>query len=495
MNLKNSLWIICVFISFALSAQDKTALKYISEVDSVNLKSVLYTLASEKYEGRKTGEKGFQLAEKYITELFEKYNVQKGNGKSYLQNIQAKRRELSNKRFILNNFNFKDNYSYSNTVFQDSVININEFVFAGYGAYDAVYNDFENIDVAGKGVLILTDGSPTNRYGIRYDSNQKTFPDKDYLKSQDAKAILHVRTGFDKIRDYSYNDISFWSRTQKSSTETPEIFINELLANKILEKENKTIKQLRYEIEKEGTPKSFSIATDATFNGNVFFSDANVNNIVAYIEGSSLKDEYVILTAHYDHIGKRWEEVYNGADDNASGVSSAIEIARVLTKAKKEKKGPKRSVIVLITAAEENGLLGAQYYVGNPVFPLDKTIACVNIDMVGRVDAAHQSGDSTYMYVSNHDTQSKPIREKIETIKPYAGKFKFEYHTYPAVNGNFRNSDHFVFHEKGIPSVMFTSGEHPDYHKPTDTEDKIAYKALYDRTKMVFLTLWELAND
>ena len=138
-------------------------------------------------------------------------------------------------------------------------------------------------------------------------------------------------------------------------------------------------------------------------------------NVMGYIEGTDKKDELVIISAHYDHLGKRGNDIYNGADDNGSGTSTVLDIAEAFVQAKEEGYGPRRSVLCLLVTGEEKGLLGSEYYSKSPVFPLDKTVANVNVDMIGRVDPAHE-GNSNYNYVIGSDRLSSDLHRINETV-------------------------------------------------------------------------------
>ncbi|SCY01574.1 M28 family metallopeptidase [Flavobacterium caeni] len=218
-------------------------------------------------------------------------------------------------------------------------------------------------------------------------------------------------------------------------------------------------------------------------------------NIWAFIEGSVHPEEIVVLSAHYDHVGMKNGQVYNGADDDGSGTVTLLEIAQALQIAKKEGRGPKRSVLILHVTGEEHGLHGSRYYSENPIFPLANTIANVNIDMIGRHDPEHEDS-SDYMYSIGSNRLSSQLQQIIEDVNQKYTQLKIEYR-YDAPddpNRFYFRSDHYNFAKNGIPSVFFFSGIHADYHQPGDDADKIEYDALAKRAKLAFATIWELAN-
>ncbi|MBP7470123.1 MAG: M28 family peptidase [Flavobacterium sp.] len=218
-------------------------------------------------------------------------------------------------------------------------------------------------------------------------------------------------------------------------------------------------------------------------------------NIWAFIEGSEKPEEIVVISAHYDHVGTKNVEVYNGADDDGSGTVALLEIAQALSKAKKEGNGPKRSVLLLHLTGEEHGLLGSSYYSQNPLFPLANTIANVNIDMIGRHDEFHNDS-SNYIYVIGSDYLSTDLYNICEDVnKKYTKLFlDYKYNDRTDPNRFYYRSDHYNFAKNGIPSVFLFTGVHADYHQATDDVDRIEFDALAKRTQLAFAIVWELAN-
>lgn len=219
-------------------------------------------------------------------------------------------------------------------------------------------------------------------------------------------------------------------------------------------------------------------------------------NVVAYIEGSEFPDEYIIISAHYDHVGMANGEVYNGADDNASGTTGVLEIARLFNEAKKEGKGPKRSIVFLHCTGEEYGLHGSRFYVNNPLFPLENTVCNLNIDMIGRTDLMHKKNEN-YIYLIGSDKLSQDLHDLSEnTNEKYTNiKLNYEYNKENHPEQIFYRSDHYNFAVRNIPVIFYYSGTHEDYHKSTDTVDKIEFDKMQERVKLIFATTWELANS
>ncbi|RKE94908.1 M28 family metallopeptidase [Ichthyenterobacterium magnum] len=229
-----------------------------------------------------------------------------------------------------------------------------------------------------------------------------------------------------------------------------------------------------------------------------FFSNdiKSSQNIISFIEGSTYPDEVIIISAHSDHEGYSDTEVYNGADDNASGTVAILEIAQAFKLAKEQGHGPKRSIVFIHFTGEELNLTGSRYYVKHPIFPLTKTIANLNIDMIGRVDNAHLDNPN-YIYLIGSDRLSTKLHYISEKANREFTNLELDYklNSENDVNSYYSRSDHYNFASKGVPVIFYFNGEHDDYHKPTDTPEKINFPLLEKRTKLIFSTAWYLVNS
>ncbi|WP_044171928.1 M28 family peptidase [Flectobacillus major] len=220
-------------------------------------------------------------------------------------------------------------------------------------------------------------------------------------------------------------------------------------------------------------------------------------NVLGFIEGSEHKDEVIVITAHYDHIGTQNGKVNNGADDDGSGTTSVLAIASAFAQALHDGFQPKRSLLFMTVTGEEMGLLGSEYYTEKPVIPLSKIICDLNIDMVGRVDSYHiTENDSNYVYVIGSDKISpkldKILTEINETYTHLSLDYSFNSEMHPLQL--YYRSDHYNFAKHNIPIIFFTNGEHEDYHKPSDDVEKIQFDILQKRAQLVFYIAWELAQ-
>ncbi len=218
-------------------------------------------------------------------------------------------------------------------------------------------------------------------------------------------------------------------------------------------------------------------------------------NVVAFIEGSEKPDEIIVISAHFDHLGMNGDEIYYGADDDGSGTVAILEIAQAFQEAVTEGNGPKRSILFLHVTGEEKGLLGSKYYTNFPVFPLENTVTNLNIDMIGRVDDTH-TNNPNFVYLIGSDKLSAELHNLSEEINIRFTQLDLDY-TYNDENDPNRfyyRSDHYNFAKNNIPIIFYFNGTHQDYHRISDTPDKINYEVLAKRAQLIFYTAWEIAN-
>lgn len=218
-------------------------------------------------------------------------------------------------------------------------------------------------------------------------------------------------------------------------------------------------------------------------------------NVVAFIKGSEKPEEVIVLSAHYDHVGVEGGEVFNGADDDGSGTVAMLEMAEAFQKAVKEGNGPKRSILFLHVTGEEIGLYGSRYYTENPLFPLANTVCNLNTDMIGRIDPDKKDSPN-YIYLIGSDKLSQELHNVSEDMnKTYVNlELDYTYNDENDPNRFYYRSDHYNFAKHNIPIIFYFNGVHEDYHKPTDTPDKIEYELMAKRTQLIFQTAWEVAN-
>ena len=218
--------------------------------------------------------------------------------------------------------------------------------------------------------------------------------------------------------------------------------------------------------------------------------------MLAFIEGSEFPEEIIVLSAHLDHVGVDDKgNVFNGADDDGSGTVAMLEMAEAFQRAVKDGNGPKRSILFLHVTGEEIGLYGSRYYTENPIFPLANTVCNLNTDMIGRIDP-EKADTPNYIYLIGSDKLSQELHDvSAQVAKTYSDlEIDYTYNDENDPNRFYYRSDHYNFAKNNIPVIFYFNGVHEDYHKISDTPDKIAYDLMEKRTKLIFHTAWEVAN-
>lgn len=247
----------------------------------------------------------------------------------------------------------------------------------------------------------------------------------------------------------------------------------------------------------KSNPESIK-AQKASYQIKKKVEDVESSNILAFLEGTDKKDEIVVISSHYDHVGvSSTGEVFNGADDDGSGTVSVMEIAEAFATAAKDGVKPRRSILFLNVTGEEKGLLGSEYYSENPVLPLENTIVDINIDMVGRIDYEYQDAENKdFVYVIGSEMLSTDLKKILEynniTYSNLILDYRYDAEDDP--NRFYYRSDHYNFAKHNIPVAFFFNGVHDDYHQVTDTVDKIEFTLMAKRAKLIFYTAWDLAN-
>ncbi len=222
-------------------------------------------------------------------------------------------------------------------------------------------------------------------------------------------------------------------------------------------------------------------------------------NVAGLLKGTDLAHEFVILSAHYDHLGLGKDGVYNGADDNGSGTSTLLELARIFSQLKKDGFPARRSIMIVFFSAEEKGLMGSEFFTDNPPINLQNVICDLNVDMIGRVDEKHQKiNQNDYVYIIGSNFISKDLHDINENINQQYVNLNLDY-DYNSKTDKLRlyyRSDHYNFAKKNIPVIFYFSGLHNDYHKVTDTYDKIMYDKTLKIAHLIFGTAFYIAyND
>lgn len=494
--MKRIIIIICFpFVCFGQSLEE--AKEFEKSITAEDLKRHLSVFASDEMEGRETGKNGQKLAAEYFTDQYLNYDIpfiDIANG--YKQPYDLIERKNEGITIYINGkeYNYFNGF-YSHTGMKDDTLLFNSLVFSGYGIDGVKHNDVKNFDFKGKAVFIL-DGLPKKMEDAGWE--QKLEKKVNFFEKKKASALFIISEDFKAYKNglgkYANHNKMMLAKEYKEN-QIPvfiigkemfeEVFSGQLKYKK--EKKNAEKSPSKYPIEKKGTLKIIG-------NGNI--EKLVGDNVIAYIEGTDKKEEIIVISAHYDHLGKKDSIVYNGADDDGSGSVALIEIAEAFSKAINEKGlRPRRSIMIVGFSGEEKGLLGSKYFVNSPEFQFERCMVNLNIDMIGRIDKTHE-GNPNYVYLIGPDKVSKELKEISEEINKSNTNLELDY-TYNSdddPNRYFYRSDHYNFAKYNIPVIFYFNGVHEDYHKPTDTVDKINFEKMEKITRLVFLTAWQLAN-
>ena len=447
---------------------EKQARKYAKTITDDDLTRHITLLSSDSLEGRETGKKGQKMAADYIQKHFESLGLQAPVEGSYYQKFNLYQIHRGEAGMTINGRNFKnlkEMVYWASVPFEKDEV---EIVYVN----KAQKEDIEGIDVKGKFLALQAEGQFT--------------PILETLEEAGAKGALvfaEDSSRMNMVLRYGqyYATHGSLSRTEPSTDGLASLVVYKELAQEIFRKPLSALK-----IDDKANAELF-----AEINTEVIETE----NVLGYLEGTEKKDEVIVLTAHYDHIGVQDGKVYNGADDDASGTTAVLEIAEAFVKAKKDGHGPKRSILFMPVTGEEKGLLGSAHYAENPVFPLENTVTNLNIDMIGRVDSAHMD-NREFVYLIGSNRISTELHQISEAMNENYTKLELDY-TYNAEDHPDRiyyRSDHWNFAKNGVPIIFYFNGTHPDYHQHTDTVEKIEFDVLKKRTDLVFYTAWEIAN-
>ncbi len=506
-----ALIVVSGFLFFAFNEDDESAKKkYAETITAEDLKKHLSIIASDEYEGRETGKKGQHMTAEYLAAQFKSFGIPELPAGGYYQNvplIQLRPGDGSVKT-TTQIFLFGTDFYYTNGI-EDQQVHIENIVFAGYGIQD-IRKDYDGLDVSGKAVMVLAD-EPMDKKGKSMITGTKELSPwttnrrrkSAEARSRKATALLVIVPDFQNR--YRQNRRNIESPTlqldveskMKGDVDMPVIYISKSMADRLFAegKQKQTTDKLIAKAKNKKAQSHFSFAQPIDISIIRKSEKINSENVLGYLEGSDLKNELVVVTAHMDHLGKDSSVVFNGADDDGSGTVAVLEMAEAFAKAKKEGHGPRRSILFMLVTGEEKGLLGSKWYTDYPVFPLENTVCNLNIDMIGRIDPAHKN-DTNYVYVIGSDRLSselKVINEKNNAR--YTGMLlDYKYDVPNEPNNFYGRSDHYNFAKNNIPIAFFFNGTHADYHKESDEVSKINFPLMERRARLVYYDCWEIAN-
>jgi hypothetical protein len=508
----------CLFLIATLgaAAQKKTGnpAPYAKTITAADLKKHLYIIAGAGMEGRGTGTPGLERAALYIENQFKQVGLQPGYKGGYQYYYPLYQDSMEKAWVKVGNTNFEPGRHFNGNLRQgiNNHVNGDGVVFMGYGIDDPAYSDYKGKDVKGKIVMVM-EGEPKKNdtaYMITGTSKRSNWAFISSLKQKAAAdngaiAILVINNNFPKYnparkitRGPLYPDFE----ANKNAPIAHLYNVGDTLAMAIVG--DARLKELKDDA-KAGKPLAMNIIKkDLELHFAKKRFETRTSNVVGLLPGTDLKDEYVVITGHMDHLGKKDSIIYYGADDDGSGTCAVMEIAEAFMAAKKAGKGPRRSILFMTVSGEEMGLWGSEYYTKNPIFPLEKTTVDLNIDMIGRMGSEYTAkpgkpGDAdslNYVYVIGDDKLSSDLRPISEMANKGTVDLKLDYKYNDPKDPNrfYYRSDHYNFAEKGVPIIFYFNGVHNDYHRPTDTPDKISYDLYARRAQLVFYTGWLMAN-
>ena len=506
------------------------ARRWAATITADELRALAFDLAADVMEGRETGTDGQVRAARYIAARFAELGLPRvGADYSYSQPIAFERASWDRVRLAVEGEQLRHLRDFYGLPAEASAVTAttDRPLFLGYGIDAPAYSDYRGAgDVRGRVGVVLA-GEPYGKTGL----SRVTGAADTSAWSRDAalKRAAAERAGLAALLivepDIQAAIASNRSRVIENelrivpagrTAQTPRAgsvptlhvsprLLRELsddddrglLARIFTRSTRKRVVRARERMAAEGVSEPVDLRGDLALDLQPNRFALRGENVLGYFRGTdpALADELIVVSAHYDHLGKRGEAVYNGADDNASGTSTVLEIAEALAEATRAGEGPRRSVLVLLVSGEEKGLLGSAYYAANPVFPLEQTIANVNIDMIGRYDEAH-ADSAAYIYVIGAGRISPDLDSVTRAVgAAYTGldlDYTFDAEDDP--NRFYYRSDHYNFARNGVPAVFFFSGVHEDYHRPTDTPDKLDYAKMELVGRHAFAVLWNLAN-
>jgi hypothetical protein len=451
----------------------KKAVTYAKTITAQDLKKHLSILAGPAMEGRETGTPGQQKAAAYIEEQMKAIGLAPAYKGAYQVPYPVYHDSVTKAVFTINGkqLSWKHDFAASPTNFP-SKLRFSELVWVDVN--DTIWKE-NKLDVNGK--LVLVYGKSARDRSL-YQNPFAGLVSTISKKGAAAVLIVDSLLTQNPVGELSYNKTPA-KQTVNYFTITPGV------AAEIIGVQPDSLKFPLKTLKAEIGLEYDEVTTTL-----------HATNVVGILEGKNRKDEYLIISAHHDHLGKKDTLIWYGADDDGSGTVSLLEIAEAFAKAKEAGKGPERNIVFLSVSGEEKGLWGSRYYSEHPIFPLNKTTADLNIDMVGRLDSAHiKTNDTSYIYIIGDDKLSSdltPITEAANSITKLSLDRK--YNDLKDTNRFYYRSDHYNFAEKGVPVIFYFNGTHPDYHRVTDTVDKINFDQMARRDQLVFYTAWEMAN-
>lgn len=494
-------------------------------LQSRRIQSTLQFLASKHFKGRATGTPEAELTAAYIASVFQRQGLQPpaGNEGLYVQSfelVQAIPREDSRVSIEIDDgasLNLKMGEDFLPAPWgPDSAEARGQMVFAGYGitAPELKYDDFAQLEMKGKIAVVLSKFP-----GGTNQTNWDFYSQKDYdeplekaLNAQKAGAagiiiILPSNESIPALSSLNFKNAKTSLASEVEGLHVPAIFASYQTGEKLVRRSRgpeQTLQGLQDKIDSGLKPTPLPLGRNASLHTRYKHKRVQGRNVIGIIPGSDarLREECILIGAHHDHMGTgENQEIYYGADDDASGTTGLLELAEAFQAGPLR---PRRSIVLAAWGAEELGLLGSKHYVANPAIPLSKTVAMIQLDMIGRNEQRPgdpANGEPDEKDENNTNTVSiagsafsPDLKQWFEACNRRTG-LTLRYRYDSGQENLLKRSDHWCFLKAGIPSVFFFTGFHPDYHRPSDTADKINYEKMERILRLLYLSAWELADQ
>lgn len=478
---------------------------FADHISQENIYKHLQILSSDEMEGREAGHPGNLKAARYLAEQLQEYGYESpARATNYFQYFPMYKQVWKQIKVTID----QQVYDYLTDFYALHSENPNlpsfkgsELVYLGYGMNSVEYNDFQEGDLANR-IVIIREGRPESIGGV-HKASTGLEPDKlQAARNAGVRLVLVIADRYaerlNRYRQILPNPTV--SVQLPRSKRTNVLYISPRMANQIMQGYEAQIRN--YDNVKYSTPAKVIDPVVIRKNSDIVLHKTTeyeyVPNVVGFLPGKDpeLRNELLVISAHLDHLGMDGEDIYNGADDDGSGVSTVLEIARVISETGRREAGePRRSLLILFANGEEKGLLGSAYYTDHPLYPLSSTITNLNVDMIGRRDATHQD-NPYYTYIIGSDKLSSDLHEINEEVNQSLTNLELDYTYNDEADPNrfYYRSDHYNFAKNDIPVIFYFTGVHEDYHKPTDTIDKIEFPKMRVIGQLIFGTAWELLN-
>ena len=497
MNLFLKLFLVVLLIFSAVLKIPAQEIK--TAISTERLINDVFLLASDSLQGREFPSEGKKIAAQYIAQEFEKADLEPINEGEYpyFQKIPVRFQNHGSTRIYVDEESVprRNNFSFASTGPLSDSLTL-KLIFKGTVEPDEITvsgNDImihlveKDIEAAVEKIEVISEKTDIEYFAVTLLSQRKNGrlinAESRALQPQYPESLFGINSG---EPDWLYSHLPDTDQTLNV------LMIGEGLFEKLYgEKKGLMNINLRRFARNNGAMESTTSELTMALSYEVETKVKHDRNVIGYFEGTDLKDEFVIVCGHYDHLGERGDDIYYGADDNASGTAGVMELARMFSRAREQGATFRRSIVFIAFGAEETGLNGSSYYVANPLFPLGQTNLLINMDMIGRSDVP--AGKRGRVYVRAFGDERRQTRRLFRTAGRQIEDIRIRHSQSPLNNLMWRfGSDHFPFVREDVPAVVVTTGTHPDYHTPADTPEKINYPNMTNILKAVFSVIVEI---